>query len=168
MKQILFILACTLISVSSNAKVETTIDGVKYSLDDETKTASVVQNHYQKKTYDIPSSILYDDVTYTVTSIGDRAFYYREGLGSITLPNTIETIGDEAFYNCISLSSINIPNSVTSIGSGAFNWCQGLQWVNMSKNVTYIGENAFRACTSLTSIEIPSSVTTIGSAAFQN
>lgn len=35
---------------------------------------------------------------------------------------TITSIGDEAFYDCTSLTSVTIPNSVTSIGDGAFPW----------------------------------------------
>ena len=168
MKRTLLILANVFFSLVGYANVETTIDGLKYSLDTDAKTASVIQNHYRKQEYNIPRQIDYDGVSYSVTSIGDRAFYYREELMAITIPNSVETIGDEAFYNCTSLRNVVIPNSVTSIGSGAFNWCRGLVSVTIPNSVTTIGENAFRACTSLLTLEIPNSVTTIGSAAFQH
>lgn len=42
---------------------------------------------------------------YTVTSIGDSAFYGTDVV-SVTFPNTLETLGMGVFYNCSSLESI--------------------------------------------------------------
>ncbi len=91
----------------------------------------------------IPSSVTYNSNNYSVTSIGNQAFYYCTNLTSITIPNSITSIGNNAFYRCTSLSSITIPNSVTSIGN-----------------------NAFYSCTSLSSMTIPNSVTSIDRYAF--
>ncbi len=56
----------------------------------------------------------------SVTSIGNYAFSYCEGLTSITVGNSITSIGNYAFRGCVGLTIITIPNSVTSIGDAAF------------------------------------------------
>ena len=61
----------------------------------------------------IPESVAYDDVTYSVTTIGNSAFAYCTGLTSITIPNSVTAIGNSAFNSCNSLTSVTIPNSVT-------------------------------------------------------
>ena len=55
-----------------------------------------------------------------VTRIGNRAFLNRNGLTSITIPDSVTAIGDYAFSGCGSLTSITIPDSVTAIGENPF------------------------------------------------
>ena len=74
----------------------------------------------------IPSTVTYNGTTYSVTSIGDYAFYECTSLASITIPNSVTSIGDYAFWYCYPLTSITIPNSVTSIGRVAFGYCSSL------------------------------------------
>ena len=114
----------------------------------------------------IPSLVEYGGFTYSVTSIGDYAFWYCSSLTSIEIPNSVTSIGDWAFYRCTSLISIEIPNSVTSIGDRAFYECTSLTSIQIPNSVTSIGDYAFAGCDSLTSIEIPNSVTSIGNFAF--
>ena len=106
------------------------------------------------------------EIPNSVTSIGDGAFRYCEGLTSITIPNSVTSIGDGAFYQS-ALSSIEIPNSVTSIGAYAFSECRSLTSIAIPNSVITIGEFAFMDCT-LSSIEIPNSVTYIGNFAFSS
>ena len=101
----------------------------------------------------IPPSVTYDGTTYSVTTIGGRAFYDCSGLTSVTIPNSVTTINYAAFYGCTGLTSVTIPNSVTSIGVGAFNGCSSLTSVTLGKSVTTIGNSAFRGCSGLTSIK---------------
>ena len=68
----------------------------------------------------IPSSVTYYGLTYSVTSIGDTAFYACTGLTSITIPNSVTRIGNYAFSGCSRLTSVTIPNSVSTIGTYAF------------------------------------------------
>ena len=116
----------------------------------------------------IPESVTLWGETYSVTSIGDYAFYDCSGLTSITIPSSVTSIGNRAFQNCSGLTSITIPSSVTSIGNSAFYKCSGLTSVTIPSSVTSIGEYLFSGCSGLTSITIPNSVTSIGNSAFQN
>ena len=114
----------------------------------------------------IPSTVNHNGVDYTVTTIGDQAFFGCMTLTSITIPDSVTTIGDSVFYDCTSLTSITIPSSVTSIGDSAFSSCSSLTSITIPSSVTSIGSMTFYQCNDLTSITIPSSVTSIGSSAF--
>ena len=122
-------------------------------------------NEYSGKVV-IPETVMYNENTYRVTSIGDDAFADCTGLTSINIPNSVTSIGKDAFYGCSGLTSVVIGNSVTSIGVDAFADCTGLTSINIPNSVKNIGNHAFSGCRGLTSIEIPNSVTSIGSYAF--
>ena len=113
----LFFLAFLPLVVSAQA-VE--IDGIYYNLNSsgDTKTAEVTENpNKYSEDIVIPETVTYNDVTYSVTSIGNSAFYGCRGLTSVTIPNSVTTIGYWAFTGCSGLTSVTIPNSVTSIGN---------------------------------------------------
>ena len=189
----LFLLAFISLMVNADP-VE--IDGIYYNLIEGTNSAQVTKsgttNDYTGDYIGdiaIPEMVTYEGVTYSVTSIGNKAFSYSNNLSSIIIPNSITFIGDDAFSNCSrltsieipngvttigirsfqscrGLTSIEIPNSVTSIGNYAFSYCSGLISVTIPNSVTSIGENAFSGCRSLTSVEIPNSITKIEDYAF--
>ena len=116
----------------------------------------------------IPSTVAYNNIMYSVTSIANNAFISNKELVSITIPESVTSIGDDAFYNCSSLTSINMPENsqLTSIGEDVFCRCSSLTSINIPESVTSIGEGAFSECSSLTLIYIPESVTSIGEGAF--
>ncbi len=100
-------------------------------------TAEVTYQHYKSKsnysgltTANIPETVTYNGITYSVTSIGDNAFSRCSSLTSVTIPNSVTSIGDNAFSRCSSLTSVTIPNSVTSIGFYAFTQCTSLTKTN--------------------------------------
>ena len=98
--------------------------------------------------------------------IHNYAFYQRDSLTSVTMPNSVTSIGGSAFSDCSSLASITIPDSVTSIGGSAFSGCGSLASITIPDSVTSIGESAFKGCSSLTNVTIPDSVTNLGAYAF--
>ena len=115
----------------------------------------------------IPSSVTSEGNTYTVTSIGENAFYENSDLVSVEIPESVTSIGKYAFNRCSSLASATIPNTVTTIGEGVFYYCENLASVTIGNGVTSISPNAFEGC-GLTSITIPNNVTSIGRGAFKN
>lgn len=114
----------------------------------------------------IPRLATKDNVIYTVTAIGDKAFNNCSDVTSVTIPNTVTTIGGQAFQGCSSLTTINIPEGVTYIGVKAFNDCTKLSSVTLPSTLQKIDGEAFLSNSSLTSIIIPGSVTEIGLSAF--
>ena len=132
-------------------------------------------SYYSLGAYDgnitIPGTVTYNGYIYTVTRIGDRAFYNADGLTSLTIPSTVLSIGELAFcwqedHYCNRLTSITIPNSVQTIANEAFRKCYALRTVVIGDGVTSIGESAFAKCINLTNLTIGSSVTSIGADAF--
>ena len=98
------------------------VDGICYDISETTATVTSGEKEYSGDIV-IPESITYNNSKYSVTSIGDKAFYECSGLTSVTIPNSVTSIGYAAFYYCSSLTSVTIPNSVTSIGDKAFEKC---------------------------------------------
>ena len=103
----------------------------------------------------IPSSVTNGDITYSVTSIGETAFFDCMDLtGELIIPNSVTSIGRLAFYICWNLTSVTIPNSVTNIDAFAFDYCSGMTSLTIGSSVTSIGEGAFSRCDGLESIYI--------------
>ncbi len=136
---------------------------------------------------EIPESVEFNSITYSVTGLIDYALQHCNGLTSVTIPNSVTSIGAYAFYGCSGLSEITIPSSVTEIGDEAFVSCSGLTTVNFNaetstgssiftgcsfttlnigENVKVIPAQAFMYCGGLTEVIISDSVTTIGDRAF--
>ena len=119
MKKLLLFFVMTLLPVLGNA--QTLIDGIYYNLNSSDKTASVTNNSnaYYSGRIVIPEQVLYEGVTYSVTSIGDNAF-----------------------NNCTNLTNVSISNSITSIGKGAFSKT-GLKTLIVGAGVQLFDKSAF-------------------------
>ena len=137
-----------------------------YILSTEDKTCVVNDCSSNLSTVVIPSTVVNNGTTYTVTRIGSYAFYGCSSLTAVEIPNSVTSIGDEAFYGCSGLTAIQIPSSVTSIGERAFYDCSSLTTVEIPNSVTSIGERAFYGCERLHSVTIGAGVLSIGSNAF--
>ncbi len=146
------------------------IDGFKYILDSDTKTATLLPNT-EKYAGDvvIPESVKAKDGNdYRVTAFGDKCFYDCKGLTSITIPSSVTSLGNSCFSGCSGLTSITIPSSVTSLGESCFIACESLASITIPSSVTSLGKSCFYNCIGLTSITIPSSVTSLGEWCFNN
>ena len=106
---------------------EKIINGINYRLNGWTKTAEVIKKSggYEGDVI-IPETIVFNERTYRVTSIGKEAFAFCDPMTSITIPDSVKRIGWKAFLDCESLEEIIIGNSVKSIGRHAFDGCDSL------------------------------------------
>lgn len=118
----------------------------------------------------LPSTVTYENVTYTVTSLANSAFGNCNKLLAVGIPETVTSISDYAFTGCENLQSVGIPNSVENIGVGVFYHCTSLQSAKWPENndCWKIPSQTFEGCTSLRTYTIPDHVTTIDVAAFKD
>ena len=147
-----------------------TIDGLRYLIDSDVKTATLTANVGEKFSGDIvvPEKVKASDgVEYPVTAFGDNAFKECGGLKSITIPSSVTSLGNYCFNWCNGLTSVTIPSSVTSLGDYCFDNCSGLTSITIPSSVTSLGDFCFWNCYRLTSITIPSSVTSLGNCCFE-
>ena len=123
---------------------------LKYKITSVTdKTVEVSDDLNVAGSVEIPESVMDESKNvYTVTAIGNRAFFGNTNLRHIELPATLKEIKEGGFLWCRNLKGTVIPEGVTTIGKRAF---------------CYVGNNE-----NFTDYLIPASVTTIGDYAFQN
>lgn len=164
--------------------------GIYYSTNG--TTATVVRSGYSGDVA-IPNFVTHDGITYTVTAIGDQAFFQCPDLTGVVISDSVKTVGRWAFVQCSGLKSVTIGKSITTLRykkSGrilyAFQDCDSitsLTWnaVNCADNgnmgttnieqvtigdeVQVIPPNfAFQSL--ITEVVIPNSVRSIGTSAF--
>lgn len=173
-------------------------NGIYYKITD--ANARTVKVTYRDTNYDnysgsvnIPSSVSYDGVNYSVTAIGGYAFrgtndgghltsviipnsvktiehdafWLQKNLGNVSIPSSVTTIESYAFCWCSNMTSVNIPNSVTSLGAHAYSQCKKLSSLTIGNSLTKIQDVCFYGCEKLTSVTIPDNITSIGSNAFE-
>ena len=165
---VVLMLMTTSSAMAQEAKFEV-IDGFRYLLDSDTKTATLVPKTDGKYSGDIiiPEKVKGNNgVVYVVTSLGASCFEGCTGLTSITIPSSVTSLGDYCFPGCSGLTSITIPSSVTSLGEYCFSNCSGLTSITIPSSVTSLGDRCFNDCSGLTSITIPLSVTSLEGACF--
>ena len=158
----LFLLMCMSLSAMASETSVKNAEGVEiwYDFNSSIKIASVTYKGGSYDSYDgeysgevvIPSTVTYDGVEYSVTSIGNYAFRECSALTSITLPESLASIRVYAFKSCSSLTSITIPEGVTSIYDDAFSGCSALTSITLTESVTEIRRSAFQSCDALTEV----------------
>ena len=163
MKTRIFTLIMSLFVATMVFAYDAEIDGIYYNLDAENKTAEVTSgDEYYMGDIVIPSSIVSNGVTYSVTSIGAYAFsdYSLRGLlHSISIPNTIVSIGSGAFLN-------NYEFDVYI--SDIFAWCKiEFKPETTSTNPLSLAETLYLNNEKVTTLVIPEGVDTIKSHVFQ-
>lgn len=96
---------------------------------------------------------------------GKELIRYRQGSGSVAVPDTVETIAPFAFWND-RISQVSIPPSVRVIGERAFLWCRNLTEITLSEGLQEICSGAFCGCANLKRITLPESLRILGTEAF--
>ncbi len=172
----LLLVALLLSSIAHSAGFE--VDGISYNVIPFTdKTVEVA--YLPRDTTGsivIPETVIYNDITYSVTEFRVVAFWNCAGLTSLTIPNSLTFISGNMFYGCTGLTSIKAKsdnrifdsrNNCNAIIETATNeLVVGCKNTSIPNSVTSIGGGAFSDCTGLTSVTIPNSVTYIGGEAF--
>ena len=103
---------------------EEIINGINYRLNEETLTAEVIKKEGYEGNIIIPETVVLNEVTYRVTSIGERAFFRCDLLNFITIPNSVMSIGKRAFSRCKKLDFIRFGGTIAQ-------WKQielGIRW----------------------------------------
>ena len=137
------------------------VDGIRYILDSDAKTATVVASNGEKYSGDIvvPEKVKASDgIEYPVTAFGDYAFNECTNLTNITIPSSVTTLGVYCFGYCSSLKNITIPNSVTSINSKCFSFCDNIKSIILPESLVYLADACFGYCTKLEKIVLPNTI----------
>ena len=169
MKKTIFLLLLLMLLHKVAGAYDFQVNGICYNVNGTQATVT----YYRTGVYSfysgdvvIPEEVTYSGTTYTITAIGESAFY-KSQVTSISIPNTVTSISSRAFYQCYKLTNVAIPNSVITIDDGVFYDCKKLVSVSIGNSVTTIGGSAFYGCTSLKNVVFPNSVTNIGESAFK-
>lgn len=101
----------------------------------------------------------------SVEEIDMAAFGECYNLKHINFPERLKTIKEGAFLNCIRLKETNLPNGLREIRDMAF-LGTGIVRISVPESVVYIGENAFWDCQNLISVEVLNPKAYIGANAF--
>ena len=180
MKKVYILCLIAILPLMASAdKVE--IDGIYYNLITKGNVAEVKSNpNFYTGSVIIPTSVNYDGIEYSVTSIGSDAFYNCKGLTSIAIPNSITSIGTDAFRNCDNLTFVHISDIETWCKISFEEWANPLYYAHrlflngeevkdlvIPNSINTIGRYAFWGCSGLTSVTIPKNVTSIGYYAFR-
>ena len=113
-----------------------------------------------------------------IVGINENAFYGRDALEDVLVPEGIEVIRFAAFAFCQNLKRVHLPDTLKELGSrasgektgtfGVFREDRALCEINLPDSLTCIGPSAFFNCTSLQMLHLPDSITEIGDMAFKN
>ena len=143
MKKLLTFFPLVLITIALSAQTSVTVDGIKYILDDETKTATVTYPNESKPNDDdnfstytgdvtIPAQVTNEGVSYNVTGIGKYAFRSAK-VTSLTLPEGLVSIDEKSIYNTL-ITELTVPGTVTKFGQYAMAYNGSLAKVTFSGN----------------------------------
>ncbi len=97
-----------------------TIDNVRYQFDKTHKLARWCSwsNYNAPETVEIPSTVTYQNETYTVVSFSGESYHYeQEATKKLVLPATLRQLGRYSLYQFKNIHEFVIPASIESLGS---------------------------------------------------
>lgn len=109
----------------------------------------------------IPSTVKYKDVVYSVMAIDDSAFADAVDLASVSIPSSVKSIGKRAFSGCISLKNIIFPSTKPTIGESAFEKCVSVSSISFGSDWGIMELQIFSDAKSLKEVTIPARVNKI-------
>ena len=118
--------------------------------------------------FDTENDVTEVNISFSVTTIEENAFYYSEGITEITIPDNVRKIGSRAFAWCNNLEAVYMGKGLTEIPEFCFNHCSALKNVNIPPQIAKIGTRAFSYCDGLADFVVPSTVTSVGERAFDS
>lgn len=94
----------------------------------------------------IPSSVTWAGIDYTVTSIGNSAFYKCSQVRQIVLPDTVTNLAYRAFTEMSALQYVNMPDSISTVVNYMTS-CNSLVEFTIPKNATHSATWCYSSCT---------------------
>ena len=163
MKKLLLLIFGLILSLPLAAQT-VTIDDITYKIANDEATVSSASSSITVA--NIPESITYNDQSYPVVAIGEKAFFSKSSLTSVTIPNSVTSIGAEAFYGCSGLTKVEISDLAA--------WCRikfelyrpGVIMYDPYSNPLYYANHLYLNGEEIKDLVIPNSVISIGSYAF--
>ncbi len=160
------------------------VDGIWYDRNSDGSTVTVAHCNFDVIKLVIPSTVIYEEKEYKVTSIEMKsASYYCYKFTSITIPPTIQSINTD-FNSCTELEQVIVPDieswcKIKFPGNHLFNPLSQAHHLYSDEtteitnlvipnSVDSILDNVFSGCNALSSVTIPNSVKYIGNGAFFN
>lgn len=107
---------------------------------------------------EIPRTVKFKDVVYTVTAIGPKAFSGAAELETVVIPGTVAKIHDFAFEDCSKLQAILFPGSPVEFGEGVFYRCSAIENISFGSEWKEINLGVFRWTECLKRVMIPARV----------
>lgn len=162
------------ITYYNNENPDDILNSSQFEIDSylETATLTKFQDWYYDENVVIPETFEYDGTTYTITAIGEEAFYSEyddyDDILTLTIPETVTTIGVKAFSNLKSLEVIRLPQALKEIAPDTFLDCISLEEINFPEGLETLNEFACYNCTSLKSISFGSKIKNISYLVFDN
>ena len=155
------------------------VDGIYYEVHDDKLEMTENPDKYSGVVI-VPSTVVYEGITYTVTQIDDLAFKNCKDLLTVGIPSTVNNIDLLTFYGCESLEEIYVdPDNTAYASYDRALYDKAMTTIircparvageyEIPDGVTTIEIQAFRECEMLTSIVMPETINKIGRGSFQN
>ncbi len=122
-------------------------------ISDADATVEVTKGEYHASEYVIPEYIDIEGKQYTVTEIGEKAFFRERTVRRVQFPTTLKRIGESAFTYA-NLDRIDLPEGLEELDNAAF-YAMGFRVTSpviyLPSSVKKIGRNCFLGCGSNTS-----------------